>query len=65
MMLLRVERSNNQPEIIASYYLNCVAEVGGCPVKLRTDCGTENGQTAAIQCEFQGNIDPSLGALIE
>ena len=25
----------------------------GCPVKLRSDCGTENGIMAAMQCQFR------------
>ena len=60
MMWLRVERTNNQPEVIANYYLDCVEEVGGCPVKLRTDCGTENGIMAAIQCDFHGDTDAHI-----
>ena len=47
-MWLTVTRSNNHPEIIANFYLNCVAELGGCPVKLRTACGTENDLMAAM-----------------
>ena len=30
---LTVTKSNNHPEIIANFYLNCVAELGGCPVE--------------------------------
>ena len=48
---LNVTKSNNHPEIIANFYLNCVAELGGCPVKLRTDGGTENGVMAASLVE--------------
>ncbi|PFX16160.1 hypothetical protein AWC38_SpisGene19588 [Stylophora pistillata] len=28
---------------------------GGCPILLRTDCGTENGVMAAMQCYFRQN----------
>ena len=51
-MWLTVTKSNNHPEIIASFYLNCVAGSEGCPVKLRTDCGTENSVRAALQCKI-------------
>jgi len=54
---LKVTKSNNQPDIIANFYLNCVAELRGCPVKLRTDCGTENGVMAAMQSTFQEDAD--------
>lgn len=57
IMWLKVTKSNNHPDIIANFYLNCVAELGGCPVKLRTDCGTENGVMAAMQCTFQQDAD--------
>lgn len=42
IMWLKVCRSNNLPEIPASFYLECVAERKGCPEKVRTDNGTEN-----------------------
>ena len=45
--------ANNHPEIIANVYLNCVAGLESCPVKLRTDCGTENSVMAAVQCTYQ------------
>ena len=57
MMWLKVTKSNNHPDIIANFYLNCVAELGACPVKLRTDCGTENGVMAAMQCTFPQDAD--------
>ena len=56
-MWLQVARSNNNPEVPAKNFLECVTEYGGCPVKVRSDCGTENGVLAAIQCEFRGTAD--------
>ena len=35
--------------------MDAVKEYGGCPLKVRTDCGTENGFVAAAQCYFIGN----------
>ena len=49
IMWLKVSYSNNCPEIIASYYLQCVSSLKACPTLLRTDCGTENGHMAAMQ----------------
>ncbi|KAJ7354871.1 hypothetical protein OS493_029426 [Desmophyllum pertusum] len=57
ILWLQVARSNNNPEVPASYFIGCVNECGGCPVKVRTDCGTENGIIAAMQCEFRGTLD--------
>ena len=31
------------------FFLGCVKECSGCPILVRTDCGTENGVVAAIQ----------------
>ena len=56
IMWLRVSRTNNNPEVVASFFLESVEEVGGCPVKVRTDCGTENGVMAAMQCEFRQDL---------
>ncbi|KXJ05230.1 hypothetical protein AC249_AIPGENE17476 [Exaiptasia diaphana] len=39
---LYVTRSNNYPDNIASYYLDAVKQLGGCPRELDTDLGTEN-----------------------
>lgn len=49
MLWLNVTRSNNSPDNIASFYLNTVRELKGCPVQLVTDLGTENGLAASIQ----------------
>ena len=57
IMWLQVARSNNNPEVPAKNFLEFVTEYGGCPVKVRSDCGTENGVLAAIQCEFRGTAD--------
>ena len=35
--------------------MDAVKEYGGCPLKVRTDCGTENGLVAPAQCFFIGN----------
>ena len=56
-MWLTVARLNNHPEMIFNFYLNCVAGLEGCPVKLGTDCGTENGVMAAMQCTFQQDAE--------
>ena len=43
VLWLYVTRSNNWPHNIATYYLEAVEQQGGCPQKLITDLGTENG----------------------
>jgi hypothetical protein len=54
---LYVTRSNNSPNNIAAYYLDSVKELGGCPRKLNTDLGTENGTMAGIHCFFMNDED--------
>ena len=45
------------------FYLNHVKEVHGCPTQLITDCGTENGIAATIQCFFRSNHEDELAGL--
>lgn len=52
ILWLYVTRSNNQPSNIATYFLDAVDELGGCPTDLVTDLGTENGLMAAAQAFF-------------
>ena len=49
-MWLEVVRSNKNPHVIAEIFLNYVKDVGGCPLRVRTDCGTENVIMSAMQC---------------
>jgi len=60
ILWLKVSRSNNNPEIPAMFFLECIEEFGGCPVKVRTDCGTENGIIAAMQSGFRGSADAHI-----
>lgn len=60
ILWLEVARSNNKPEIPAAFYLDCVKETQGCPILVRSDCGTENGIMAAMQCFFRQNGDDCL-----
>ena len=57
IMWLRVARSNNLPEYPVMYYLETVKELGGCPVEVVTDLGTENSLLASIQSYFRQNPD--------
>ncbi|CAH3036649.1 unnamed protein product, partial [Pocillopora meandrina] len=52
VVFLEVASSNNDPKIIAGYYLECVKEVGGCPRLVETDCGTKNGVIASLESVF-------------
>lgn len=68
-MWLTCGKSNNDPVIIAQNYIKCVAELGVSAMCLHTDCGTENGLMAAINCywrskqtdEFAGTRSPMYG----
>lgn len=57
IMWLEVARSNNLPEYPAMYYVEAVKDLGGCPVEVVTDLGTENGLLASIQSYFRQNPD--------
>ena len=55
ILWLEITRSNNSPNKIATFYARTVSELGGCPLELITDLGTENGLAAAMQSFFRDN----------
>lgn len=71
MLWLEAYKTNNDPKIIAGYFMDAVISAGGCPTKLRLDLGTENGHLAEMQhflhfSEYQAETDsitfgPSTG----
>ena len=42
VLWLYVDTTNNDPKVMATYFVACVEEVRGGPSLVRTDCGTEN-----------------------
>ena len=57
ILWLKVTRTNNSSDMIGSFYLQAIRKLGGCPVELITDLGTENGLAASMQCFFRENLD--------
>lgn len=55
VMSLEVCVTNIDPAVIAGYYVNCIEQHGECPHNPRTDPGTENSTTAAIQTVLSQN----------
>ena len=53
ILWLELTRSNNKPENVAKFYIECAKVNGGCPLLLRTDYRTENGVMAGMQCYFR------------
>jgi len=53
ILWLEVVKSNNNPKTTATLYLDCVQDLKGCPRLVRSDCGTENGTIAGMQCYFR------------
>ena len=52
---LRVSTSNNDPLIIANFYLSCISKYNVCPRYLRMDCGDENIYYEYLQVFFNEN----------
>ncbi|XP_066025409.1 uncharacterized protein [Pocillopora verrucosa] len=63
ILWLEVTRSNNDPKVVAAFYLKQVKELGGCPLLLVTDYGSENGIAASIQCMFRTNDQDELAGV--
>ena len=62
IMWLEVDHSNNNPTVIAKYFLKTVRSLGGTSRIVRGDCGTENCYVAAIQRFFrEGHEDVFQG----
>ena len=57
VMWLEVQRSNKNPRAVAKYFLECVEACGGCPTRVYTDPGTENGIIAAMQSYLRSQGD--------
>lgn len=55
LIWLKAGRTNNDPLVIANYYLAAVEDVGGCPAKIRADKGTENTVIEQLQIFFRRN----------
>jgi len=53
ILWLEVGSSNNNPRIVAKYFINCIKELSGAPRTIRGDCGTENGNISSIQRFFR------------
>ncbi|PFX14985.1 hypothetical protein AWC38_SpisGene20822 [Stylophora pistillata] len=59
---LELVRSNNNPKVTAMLYLDAVETLQSCPRVVRSDCGTENGVIAGMQCYFRADgIDEFAG----
>ena len=57
LMWLKVASTNNDPLVIANYYLSCVKAYGIAPKLLRMDRGTENIYCEDLQVFFTGNAN--------
>ncbi|XP_068697380.1 uncharacterized protein [Montipora foliosa] len=62
IMWLEVGPSNNDPSIIAQYFVDCVRQIGGTPKMIRADCGTENTYVAALQRFFRRDGNDTMAA---
>ena len=56
ILWLEVGSSNNNPRIVARYFLDCVKQLGGVPQIARGDRDTENVNVAAICSIFLGEM---------
>ncbi|XDV17739.1 hypothetical protein PO909_023558, partial [Leuciscus waleckii] len=49
MIWLEAYKTNNDPRLIAGYFMDAVIKAGGCPARVRLDLGTENVHVAEMQ----------------
>ena len=59
-MWLDVSTTNNDPHVIAKYFIDCVRQVGGAASIVRADRGTENVKVAGIRQVLRHNNEDSF-----
>ena len=52
LLWLSVAHSNNNPKVIASFYMSYIKEINGVPRVVHGDRGNENVHVAGLQCFF-------------
>ncbi|KZT55411.1 hypothetical protein CALCODRAFT_405924, partial [Calocera cornea HHB12733] len=60
VLWLKVWWTNSNPRLIAGYYLEAAARLGGIPLLTQSDPGTENNGIANAQTTLRRQLDPSL-----
>ena len=60
ILWLEVSTTNNDPRVIAKYFVTYVRECKGVPYIMRGDYGTENTNIAAIQRFLRRECEDSL-----
>ena len=60
IMWLEVGTTNNDPHVIAKYFIDCLRQVAGTPSIVRADRGTENVKVAGIQRFLRRNDEDSF-----
>ena len=53
IMWLKCGPTNNNPEVTKNNFIDCIRRGSVIPMRLRTDCGTENVTMATIQCTLR------------
>lgn len=60
ILWLEAGTSNNDPKVIANYFIKTVKNKGGCPKRVRTDLGTENVHIECMQKFLRRDGEDSL-----
>ena len=63
LMWLEVSSTNNDPSVIAGYYLNCLKSTKTVPRVIRADLGTENVTVEILQYYFRLSHDDEMAGL--
>ncbi|KAJ8584139.1 hypothetical protein M405DRAFT_915675 [Rhizopogon salebrosus TDB-379] len=65
IMWIRVWHSNRNPQLILSYYLDTIEELGHMPLITQSDLGTENYGIANAQTLLRQHYDPNLQGTLQ
>ena len=64
IMWLEAYSTNNDPRLIAGYFVDTVSEIHGCPRTIRADLGTENGVVCQMQMFLRDSDNNANSAFI-
>lgn len=57
MIWIHAWNTNNNPRIVAGYFIKAAKQKNGIPERIRSDCGTENGLIEKIQVLLRSDHD--------
>lgn len=59
ILWIRIGTTSSNPDIVGGYYMDAIENLGGCPVTVRSDMGTENVTVERLQTRLTAKYSAS------